>query len=233
MSMTARDQILTALRDALAHNRPSLEAMARAAPHEPPPFVHAPQPDLVDQFVTELEQLHARAYRCADEAAAYGEVGRILDNHGAKSVLAWDERFIGLGGFDDWLRSHGIERAGQGFSPAKRQEHLQALEPTPVGITGADVATAESGSVVLVGGTGRPRLASLLAPAHVVVIRASQLVRGLGDALGRLRELYGAAILDNSSSVTFITGPSRTADIELTLTLGVHGPREVHVVIIE
>ena len=102
----------------------------------------------------------------------------------------------------------------------------------PVGITGVDAAIAESGTLVLAGGAGRGRLASLLAPIHVAIVRESQIVRGLGEALARLRSLYGDTMLNDRSNVTFITGPSRTADIELTLTLGVHGPREVHVVIV-
>jgi len=250
--MNDRDQILTAIRDALTRNRASLDAMARSAPHVPPGFVHAAEADLVAQFAAEIERLHARAYHCGDEAAAYDIIGRIIEKHAVRNVLVWDERFIGLGGFDAWLQSRGVARAdarlkpcatattvaqdtpvAQDFSPADRQAALQAIEPIPLGITGADVAIAESGTVVVVGGAGRPRLASLLAPAHIAVVHASQIVRGLGDALVRLRDLYGTTIFDNTSSLTFITGPSRTADIELTLTLGVHGPREVHIVIID
>ena len=229
----SRDEILNALRASLTRNRPSLDEMARSAPHDPPPFVHDAQPDLVGQFASEVERLHARAHRCAADAAAYDVIGRLIDKHAARTVLAWDEPFIGLEGFDTWLKVRGVARgpAAQG-DPAERKAHVQALEPIALGITGADVAIAESGTVILLGGAGRPRLASLLPPAHIAVVRSHQLVRGLGEALARLKERCGAAMFDDASNLTFITGPSRTADIELTLTLGVHGPREVHVVII-
>ncbi|NJM07312.1 LUD domain-containing protein, partial [Candidatus Gracilibacteria bacterium] len=81
-------------------------------------------------------------------------------------------------------------------------------------------------------GPGRPRIASLLAPVHIAVVRPTQLVRGLGAALATLRERYGDALFRDTSNLTLITGPSRTADIEMTLTLGIHGPRELHVVLV-
>ncbi|HEU5088142.1 MAG TPA: LUD domain-containing protein, partial [Roseiflexaceae bacterium] len=75
-------------------------------------------------------------------------------------------------------------------------------------------------------------LASLLAPVYIAVLRRSQVVRGLGEALARLQAQHPGDFFAAASSLTVITGPSRTADIELTLTLGVHGPREVHAIII-
>jgi L-lactate dehydrogenase complex protein LldG len=65
------------------------------------------------------------------------------------------------------------------------------------------------------------------------VLCSAQLVRGLGEALTDIRARRGPDVFAESSSLTLITGPSRTADIELTLTLGVHGPREIHVVLID
>jgi len=66
----------------------------------------------------------------------------------------------------------------------------------------------------------------------IAVVRRDQFVRGLGEAIERIKQTYGDVFAD-ASALTLITGPSRTADIELTLTLGVHGPREVHTIIIE
>jgi L-lactate dehydrogenase complex protein LldG len=92
-------------------------------------------------------------------------------------------------------------------------------------VTGCDGAIAETGSLVLLSGEGKPRAASLLPPVHLAVVQRKDLRFGMGEFFTeRAAEMAGAACC------TFITGPSRTADIELTLTLGVHGPGEVIVV---
>jgi L-lactate dehydrogenase complex protein LldG len=116
---------------------------------------------------------------------------------------------------------------------AARAPRLQPVARPPVFFPGADAGIAESGTLVLRSGAGRGRLASLLAPVHIAVLRSAQIVRGLGAALALLQSRYGPDVFADSSNLTLITGPSRTGDIELTLTLGVHGPREIHVVLIE
>ncbi len=94
-----------------------------------------------------------------------------------------------------------------------------------VGITSADYALADTGSLVMF---TQPRLLSLLPPCHIAVIEKSQIVASLDDVL-RLRPLPG----DVSSAMVVITGPSRTGDIEMRLVRGVHGPGEIHVIIVE
>jgi L-lactate dehydrogenase complex protein LldG len=81
-------------------------------------------------------------------------------------------------------------------------------------------------------GPGRPRLASLLSPCHIAIVFERQLVRGLGEALTILLKRYGEEIFGPTSNLTFITGPSRTADIEMTLSLGIHGPPQLHVILV-
>jgi L-lactate dehydrogenase complex protein LldG len=96
-----------------------------------------------------------------------------------------------------------------------------------VGVTAVDALLAETGSVVLVSGPGRGRLASLLPPIHVAIATREQLVYSLPDLL-----LARPELATRGSNLVCITGPSRTADIEHTLSRGVHGPGEVHVVVI-
>lgn len=231
---TDRDQMLARVRAGLARNRAMLEAEAAAAPHAPPPFVHPPAADLVAQFAAELTKLEGRVYRCADAETALETIGAILRDTGATSVIVWERDQIGLAGLEALLSTQGVavldSQVGAGD---ERKARLQTLEPALVCISGADCGIAESGSLLLLHGPGRPRLASLLAPLHIAVLRADQLVRGLGEALAQLRERYGAGMFDATSNLTLITGPSRTADIEMTLTLGIHGPKEIHVVVVE
>ena len=95
-----------------------------------------------------------------------------------------------------------------------------------VGITGAQAGIAETGTLVLDSSVERNRLVSLVPPIHIAILDASKIFLTLGETLAALHS--GPEI---SPAITFITGPSRTADIELTLTLGVHGPQELYVII--
>lgn len=99
-----------------------------------------------------------------------------------------------------------------------------------VGITMAQAAIAETGTLVLEAETERHRLVSLLPPVHVAIVYSRDIVLTIGDAL---KQLHGKDPKQMSRAITFITGPSRTADIELTLTVGVHGPKELYVIVID
>jgi L-lactate dehydrogenase complex protein LldG len=95
-----------------------------------------------------------------------------------------------------------------------------------VGITTAQAAIAETGTLVLESEAEKHRLVSLVPPVHIAILDSASICRTLGEALaavGRDTQL--------SPTITFITGPSRTADIELTLAIGVHGPQELYVII--
>ncbi len=95
-----------------------------------------------------------------------------------------------------------------------------------VGITSAQAGIAETGTLVLDSSVERNRLVSLVPPVHIAILNASRIYRTLSDALTTLQS--GEEV---SPAITFITGPSRTADIELTLAIGVHGPQELYVII--
>ncbi len=98
-----------------------------------------------------------------------------------------------------------------------------------VGITGAFCAIAETGTLMLLSGAQTPGAASLLPETHIAVLPASRIVRGMEDAWAFLRAEQGATTMPRA--VNFISGPSRTADIEQTLVLGAHGPYRVHIVL--
>lgn len=230
----SRARMLASIRASLGESRASLAAEAARAARTPPEHVHPPQDDLAAQFAAELARLAGHPHRCADDAQALAEIRAILERHAADELIAWDRAAIGLPGLDDLLRELGarvldsrIADRGDGRAAA-----LQALDPALVCISGADAGIAESGTLVLRSRPGRGRLASLLAPTHIAVLRRAQIVRGLGAALARIQDQHGPDIFADSSNLTLITGPSRTGDIEQTLTLGVHGPREIHVIII-
>jgi L-lactate dehydrogenase complex protein LldG len=94
-----------------------------------------------------------------------------------------------------------------------------------VGVSTSQAAIAETGTLVLDSSCERHRLVSLVPPVHIAIVNASAIVETLGDALALLQQK------EISPAITFITGPSRTADIELTLAIGVHGPQELYVIV--
>jgi L-lactate dehydrogenase complex protein LldG len=224
--------MLAAIRASLSDSRSLLAAEAARALHTPPPFVHPPHDDLAAQFAAELTRLEGFPHRCAGDTEALDVIRTILQRHQAAGVVAWDRDQIGLPGLDTLLADLGIQALESDIRSHARPARLQALDPAPICLSGADVGIAESGTIVLRSGAGRGRLASLIAPVHIAVLRREQIVRGLGVALALLQTRHGPDLFADSSNLTLISGPSRTGDIELTLTLGVHGPREIHVVLI-
>ena len=99
-----------------------------------------------------------------------------------------------------------------------------------VGITSAQIAIAETGTLGLESEREQHRLSSLVPPVHIAIIEARNIVQTLDEAL---HQVQGEGPRAMSRAVTFITGPSRTADIELTLAIGVHGPKELYVIVVE
>jgi len=167
--------------------------------------------ELVERFLRELTALGVEHHV---EPSADAVRARVTATVGDRPVLRWDADRLPYGVGDLF------PRAADGASP----RDVQAA--AAIGITGCDAAIAETGSLALITGRGRPRAASLLPPTHLAVVRPDQLRETMGEFFReRAAELAGAA------NCTFVTGPSRTADIELTLTLGVHGPGRVVVIV--
>ena len=115
----------------------------------------------------------------------------------------------------------------------ERARLRQVVAQADLGLTGVDLAIAETGTLVVRSGAGRPRSTSLLPPVHIAVFDRTALIESLGQAGVFLEAWHRAEAPGEGAVVSFITGPSRTADIELTLTRGVHGPKEVHAIFVE
>ncbi|MFZ1314512.1 MAG: lactate utilization protein [Chitinophagaceae bacterium] len=104
------------------------------------------------------------------------------------------------------------------------------LENCDVSITGCEYLVARTGSIVMSTAQSSGRSTSVYAPIHICIAFTNQLVYDLKDALQAARDKYGNNL---PSLITFATGPSRTADIEKTLVVGVHGPKEVYLFLVE
>ncbi len=181
-------------------------ALERAA--AAPESVIAASP--VDRFVHELELLGGHAYR-TESADLTQRVLGLLHERRIDATLAWDD----------------VPEINKAQFKAGGVKLVHAADPAlRAGLTGAALAIAETGTLVLTSGKGRPLSTSLLPEIHVVILRASQIVWSLEEAL-QTKEVREA------SAVVLVSGPSRTADIEMTLTIGVHGPRELVAYIVE
>ncbi|MCY4415596.1 MAG: lactate utilization protein [Chloroflexi bacterium] len=121
--------------------------------------------------------------------------------------------------------------------PDSREGIRRRLADSSMGITGADYAIAETGSVIVLPRRGLSRLVSVVPPVHVAIVRQSDIIGTLDDLFALRRLEYHqngqSGTADMGSYLNFITGPSRTADIEQTIVVGVHGPREVHMVLLD
>lgn len=222
----ARDRILESIRSGL------VRAVLPSAGQERAPVVERAGggdsiDTLVERFSAALTALSGRVHRAAlPEVPAL--VHEIASAHGAGSFLSWEAGELGCPGLLDVLASRGLQRVAYQMPPDAdgRLRLAEDLAGVGLGVTGAHAAIAENGAVVLVSGPGRGRLASLLPPVHVAIVPER-----------RLRPTFAALVreeprlLDSGSNVVLIAGPSRTADIEMTLSHGVHGPRHIHVIL--
>ena len=115
--------------------------------------------------------------------------------------------------------------------PTLTLEARKAEEPDPVSVTAAFGAVAETGTLVLVSGDDSPTTLNFLPENHIVILWADRISGDYESQWSRLRERYGKGALPRT--VNLVTGPSRSADIEQTIQLGAHGPRRLHIVIVD
>ncbi len=161
------------------------------------------------QFSNEISAVGGEFIRCREEELSK-HVLDLLQDRDIRSILAWEEGYLPTGLLEE-LRAAGIAI------------HHEPDPEVRGGLTGASAAIAETGSLLVCEGGGRPLTASLLPEVHIAVIQEHDIYENLTQVLN-LQEVRQAP------SAVLITGPSRTADIEMTLTIGVHGPKELIVV---
>jgi L-lactate dehydrogenase complex protein LldG len=123
-----------------------------------------------------------------------------------------------------WAELAPLDWAGAGIEIMARP----ATDSDLVGITGAFCAIAETGTLVALSGASTPATVSLLPETHIAIVARPRIVRGMEEAWALIRGERGGL----PRAVNFISGPSRTADIEQTVTLGAHGPYRVHIVLV-
>lgn len=237
----ARAEILTRLRGAADV---AFRGRGEDAPSRPPSAVTSAEGDrraLAERFGLELEQVLG-SYEIVSADRVVASVGERLrswrsddaddQDRSAPAFLSWAPGQLPVHGLDGALRAAGPTP----FVPddLRDPEQRRAAADVAIGVTSADAAFASTGSVVLTPAAGRSRAASLLPLRHLILVPFSRLFPTVEAWLAELRSSRRlTAMLRERRQWTFVTGPSKSADIELNLTVGVHGPGVVHAVLFD
>lgn len=218
--MSARENILARLRGSLGRNDENAASGRAKIDEYLAARAKGPQPkhcgDLLARFCEESRKLASTV----DEVATLRDVPPAIARYLAEQRLpgqavCWPE-FAEL----DW-------RAAQ-----LDVEMRAANGDDPVGITGCSCAIAETGTLMLCSGATTPAASSLLPETHIAIVSAKRIVAVMEDGWQFVREESGRGQGSWPRAINFISGPSRTGDIEQTMVLGAHGPYRVHIVIV-
>jgi L-lactate dehydrogenase complex protein LldG len=222
----AKEEILSAIRRSLRRGpvaaATAAELRARlAAPRRnliPARAAALEAKERVDLFVAMAEEVQATVARVASPAAVPDAVARYLsgENLPAELVVAPDP---------------GLDAIPWQTRPLLRLRRGRAEADDATSLTPAFAGIAETGTLMLISGATTPTTLNFLPDTHIVVLREDQIVAAYEDAWDRLRA-HAAAQGGLPRTVNFITGPSRTADVEQRLELGAHGPRRLHIVLV-
>jgi L-lactate dehydrogenase complex protein LldG len=200
----AKTNILKKIKEALAQPTPLPFPKAELVND----FLQPPQQELVVEFAEKFTSLLGKFIFCADD----------------KELV---ENFNKLCYQNQWTKIYCVE--DEWCSQLQQNQWYKDIVTAEAAITGCEVLVARTGTIVL-SSTANYRIPSVYAPIHICIAYASQLVYDVEDALVRLKNKYQGSL---PSLISFATGPSRTADIEKTLVVGVHGPKEVYCFLVD
>ncbi len=212
--------------------------LGRPTPTTPPPREVVGPPDfwatldpskeeMVKQFCDNLQNLTGRALVVPDYELLNAQIRYWLKEVKAESVICWDTPSIQTAGIAQACRKDGMRVIF--WDPQRdRQEMIRECAAVDAGITWADYAISTTGTLVLFCNPLQGRSVSLLPAVHIAVVNTDRLVARMGQVLQVV-----ATGEKTPSSLNFITGPSRTSDIEMDLSVGVHGPGKVCVALLD
>ncbi len=248
--MRSQEEFLAKVRRALGK-----EAAAEKTPLFPPAtswleaeqalrqHLGAQRPQLVARLQQEISAVGGQVFLASSAAAATDYIAQVVRNKEAKLVVRWPAEIFETLEIDAVLQQLGVSvevttppsqlAADETAAAVRRQELRQILARADIGLSGVDWAIAETGTLVLAASSGQMRSVSLLPPVHIAVVRLEQVVATLADCLVLVQAQAPDLQEALTSCMSLVTGPSRSGDIELTLTIGVHGPGEVHVIILD
>ncbi|MFC3791438.1 lactate utilization protein C [Paenibacillus sp. GCM10012307] len=253
-TMRGKEAFMRNISSRLGRREPLAEAPSR-------PFIGVPdfyrertrtQDELIDEFIQSWTALSGKTL-VVDEAeapqAVEAYIRQLAGELGIKRISRWEHEGLEKLGFDQSLNEAGIEvvawreggadhielgglPTGPDGNWARRSHLLHAAEQCRLGVVWPDCAIANTSTLALFSQGGKGRSVSLLTEAIVAVFRADQIVYRMGEAFALFKKQF-PNVTDMPSSLNLITGPSRSADIENDLTIGIHGPGKVHAIILK
>lgn len=237
--MTTRNDMLKKVREALGRYTGEGSAAERLAAFPElgrvmPPIDPA---ELMNRFESEFQKLGGVAHRADSRSGLDQILQEILSRHEAGPVVLSRNPLLAQIGLAEqlsiWGKPFTVWPAKDNLNPETMVEFRARSFEAKIGFTGVEFALAESGTLVLTSLTEGSQLASLAPPVHVALFRRAQVVESLEEVLSHLPVPRDPGQDLPGRSVVFVTGPSRTADIEQISIRGVHGPTYVYSILIE
>lgn len=196
---------------------PDVAWTSKGKPRENPPIEDPPA-----RFLEELKAVGGHGQRVQNQEEAREYVLSLARENDAKLLVRWDVEELAELGVDEPLEEAGVEVVVW----RDLEDFREVTARADIGLSTAEWAIAETGSLVLTGGPGMGRTVTLLPPTYVAVIAAKKVLPTVAEAI----EKYAGSALP--ANVCFHTGPSRSGDIEMSLVVGMHGPGDVHVILV-
>ena len=206
---SSKENILKKIRKALSHPTPLPFPSSEGTSSVFTPLEQEPEVEFAEQFT----RLQGKFIYCINQQEFAFQLGSLIKKQDWQKIFCVEEKLIAP------VESQISDRIVK-----------EDLAGCDVSITGCESLVARTGSIVLSSAQKAGRSASVYAPIHICIAYTSQLVYDIRDAIEMAKNKYGSNL---PSLLTFATGPSRTADIEKTLVVGVHGPKEVYVFLVE
>ena len=209
----------------------------------PPPRSEREQDDLVQRLIDAGQALHMQVRLCSDMEAVAVDVTDLARSkvQKDKGVVAWDHHLLRELKLDKRLAEKGIRFSTTGWEGTATSDAQRLRQRTTIrrqvstafmGITSADFCLADTATLVMKTRSGQARSASLVPEIHAAVIRKNQIIADLQELYFLLAHDPEQVQEGLTNCLTMISGPSKTADIEMCMVHGVHGPRELHLFVL-
>ena len=231
MPPTSREAFLSTVRRSLDRpgvTAPSSNGVPPAPTESAVPGKAIDRDQFIARFEEEVKKVHGVVTRVSGPDELSSLLGSLIEEKRIRKIVRWDTPT--LANLDDALTGAGAEVLPINLNrdETSRTDQRNALVEADMGLTEVDYAVADIGSLAMRASGPQSRLASVIPPIHVAIVTPDKIVASLTELLPLLDSTAGLP-----SAVSLVTGPSRTADIETIRTVGIHGPIELHVVILE